>query len=192
MSRGPNGPAGNCSGGFVVTNGSVRGITTAGHCEDPDRGFDVITHRDQPIGQLMNVVMYENGLDVAWHRNSTYNYLPRVRINATSYYNVTSVGPQIPAAGTYVCIIKRNQTQVCSTVLNHYYRLGNDGTYSDGPNIQMTDDLAIGGDSGSPWLYGGVAYGIHSGKNQYPIGTLRDVYTPAASLPRMGISVVTQ
>lgn len=187
--QGPNGPAGNCNGGFVVTNGSVRGISTAGHCEDP--GYDVVTHRDQPIGQFMGAVIYENGLDVAWHRNSTYNYLPRVRINATSYYTVTSVGPQIPAANTTVCIIKRNETQVCAYVLNHYYRLGDDGTYSDGPIIQTDRDLTVGGDSGSPWLYGGVAYGIHSGDNTYA-GVVRNVYTPAASLPRMGISVVTQ
>lgn len=58
----------NCTGGFIVGNGSVRGISTAGHCEDP--GYDVLTHRDQPIGQFMGAVIYENGLDVSWHRNS--------------------------------------------------------------------------------------------------------------------------
>jgi hypothetical protein len=43
-----------------------------------------------------------------------------------------------------------------------------------------------------PWLYGGVAYGIHQGNNEYPVGTIHDEYTPAASLPGMGINVVTQ
>ena len=47
------------------------------------------------------------------------------------------------------------------------------------------------GDSGGPWLYGGVAYGIHHGNNEY-VGVIRDYFTPAANLPRMGISVVTQ
>ena len=114
------------------------------------------------------------------------------RISPTSYYSITSVGPQVPAANTSVCLIKRDQTQLCAYVLNSFYRMGPDGNYSDGPIIQMDRDVAIGGDSGGPWLYGGVAYGIHSGNNEYPVGTKRDVFTPAASLPRMGLSVVTQ
>jgi hypothetical protein len=195
-------PSGNigtthCTGGFVVTNGAVdsagkqiRGIATAGHCQTD--GFSVVNHWGQPVGQLMGAVVYQNGLDISWYRNSPYIYLNRVRISPTSYYSITSVGAQVPAANTTVCLIKQDQTQVCAYVLNSYYRMGPDGTYSDGPIIQMDRDLAIGGDSGGPWLYGGVAYGIHSGNNQYPVGTTRDVYTPAASLPRMGISVVTQ
>lgn len=102
------------------------------------------------------------------------------------------MGPQVPATNTPVCAIKRDQTQACAYVFNSFYLMGPDGTYSDGPYIQVDRDLAIGGDSGGPWLYGGVAYGLHKGNNEYPVGTYKDSYTPAASLPRMGISVVTQ
>ncbi len=190
--KAPSGSVGttHCTGGFVVTNGTIRGISTAGHCQTD--GFTVINHWGQPVGSLQGAVTYANGLDVSWWRNSTYTFLNRVRISPTSYYTITSVGPQVPAANTTVCLIKRDQTQLCGYVLNSYYRMGPDGTYSDGPIIQMDRDLAINGDSGGPWLYGGVAYGIHSGNNQYPVGTYRDVFTPAASLPRMGLSVVTQ
>jgi hypothetical protein len=189
--RTPSGNIGttHCTGGFVVTNGQFRGIATAGHCQAD--GYTVVNHWGQPVGTFMGATHYDKGLDVAWFRNSTYNYLNRVRISPTSYYSITSVGPQIPAANTPVCIIKRDQTQLCGYVLNYFYRMGSDGTYSDGPVIQVDRDLAIPGDSGGPWLYGGVAYGIHSGDNQYA-GTTRDVFTSAGSLPQMGLSVVTQ
>lgn len=152
-----------------------------------------MNHWGQPIGQLMGgPVVKRDGLDVSWFRNSSYTYLNRVRISPTSYYAITSVGPQVPATNTPVCAIKRDQTQACAYVFNSFYLMGPDGTYSDGPYIQVDRDLAIGGDSGGPWLYGGVAYGLHKGNNEYPVGTYKDSYTPAASLPRMGISVVTQ
>lgn len=179
----------NCTGGFIVTNGSVRGIVTAGHCQDP--GYTVKTHWGQPVGQFMDARHYELGLDIAWFRNSTYNYLNRVRISPTSYYSITSVGPQMPTANTPVCIIKRDQTQLCGYVLNYFYRQDSAGNYSDGPVIQVDRDLAIGGDSGGPWLYGGVAYGVHSGNNTYA-GATHDVFTSAGSLPQMGLNVVTQ
>lgn len=189
-------PSGNigtthCTGGYAVTNGSVRGIVTAGHCQTD--GYSVVNHWGQPMGQLMGgPITKQNGLDAVWFRDSTYTYLNRVRISPTSYYAITSVGPQVPAGNTPVCLIKRDQTQACAYVLNSFYRMGPDGTYSDGPYVQMDRDVAIGGDSGGPWQYGGVAYGIHQGNNEYPIGTLRDEYTPAASLPRMGLNVATQ
>lgn len=190
--KAPSGAVGttHCTGGFVVTKGTTRGIATAGHCQTD--GFTVVNHWGQPVGTNQGAVTYSNGLDVSWWRNSTYTYLNRVRISPTSFYTITSVGAQVPAANTAVCIIKRDQTQLCGYVLNSFYRMGPDGTYSDGPIVQMDRDLAINGDSGGPWLYGGVAYGIHSGNNEYPVGTVRDIYTPAASLPRMGLSVVTQ
>lgn len=191
--RAPSGNVGttHCTGGFIVSNGSVRGLATAGHCQA--NGYSVVNHWGQPIGQVMgDPVVQQNGLDAMWVRNSTYTYLNRVRISPTSYYSITSVGPQIPASNTPVCLIKRDQTQACAYVFNAFYLMGPDGTYSNGPYVQVDRDMAIGGDSGGPWLYGGVAYGLHKGNNEYPIGTFKDSYTPVASLPRMGISVVTQ
>jgi hypothetical protein len=77
-------------------------------------------------------------------------------------------------------------------LLNTFYRYDKvSGTYVDGPNAQLEGDVGVDGDSGGPWLYGGVSYGIHHGNNEY-VGVVRDCYTPAANLPRMGISVVTQ
>lgn len=48
-------------------------------------------------------------------------------------------------------------------------------------------------DKVADWDYGGKAYGIHSGNMQWEVGGPKyDHYTPAASLPGMGISVVVQ
>lgn len=193
--RTPLGYLKNCTGGFVVqgkdsTGTIVRGLATAAHCEEGD--WNVEKHRGLAIGSLLGYVLYDQGLDVAWYRNSTLNYLPRVRLNSTSYYTVTSVGPQVPAAGTTICLVKRDERQLCSRMLNHFYRWDEKtGTYSDGPNVQLEGNPGVDGDSGGPWLYGGVAYGIHHGDNEYA-GVIRDYYSPAANLPRMGISVVTQ
>lgn len=195
--RSPAGNMFNCTGGFIVTNGQVdaagkpiRGISTAAHCEEG--GWTVLKHRGIAVGTLMGEVLYDRGLDVAWYRDSILNYLPRVRISPTSYYTVTSVGPQIPGAGTTICLIKRDDRQLCSRYLNSFYRYDEStGTYADGPNTQLEGDVGVDGDSGGPWLYGGVAYGIHHGDNEYA-GLIRDYFTPAANLPRMGISVVTQ
>ncbi len=193
--RTPLGALKNCAGGFVVqgadsTGTTVRGLTTAAHCEEGN--WNVEKHRGLAIGSLMGYVLYDRGLDVAWYRNSTLNYLPRVRLTSTSYYTVTSVGPQVPGAGTTICLVKRDERQLCSRYLNSFYRYDeNTGTYVDGPNAQLEGNVGVIGDSGGPWLYGGVAYGIHHGNNDYA-GVSRDYYTPAANLPRMGISVVTQ
>jgi streptogrisin C len=189
--RTPLGNTINCTGGFIVTDGRVRGIATAGHCQDP--GYSVQTHWSQPVGQFMGAVYRDDGkgLDIAWFRNSAYTYLNRVRISPTSYYAITSAGPLIPANGTVVCIVKRDQTQPCGYVQTYFYRMGPDGTYSNGPFIQVDRDLAVGSDSGGPWLYGGAAYGVHYGNTLYA-GVNHDFFTSVGALPRMGLSVVTQ
>lgn len=153
----------NCTGGFIVTNGTARGISTAGHCHQD--GYYVESHWGQPVGQFMGAEYRKGtkGLDVAWYRNSTYTYLNRVRISPTSFYTISATGPLIPASATPICIIKRNQTQLCATVQTYYYLQAPDGTWTNGPYIQVDRDLAVGGDSGGPWLYGGTAYGIHWG-----------------------------
>ncbi len=42
----------------------------------------------------------------------------------------------------------------------------------------MHNDNAEGGDSGGPWFYGTVAYGVHSGYKWWNF-KFRDVFTPA-------------
>lgn len=174
-----------CVGGFSVTNGTIDGLATAGHC-DPTPG-DLRTHRGVAIGTRKGHTYRVNGLDVSWHNKTGDVYLNRVRTSSTSYYTITVVGPQAPAQNTPVCLILKDDRQVCSYVWGTIYYAPNN---TDGPYIVTDRDQAVGGDSGGPWFYGNTAYGIHQGNYIDPVNGLKyDQYTPAASLPRMGINV---
>lgn len=128
-----------------------------------------------------------NGLDVSWHNKAGDVYLNRVRTSSTTYYTISIVGPQAPAQNTPACLVLKDDRQVCAYVWGTmYYPPSN----SDGPYIVMDRDQAVKGDSGGPWFYGNTAYGLHQGNYVDPVNGLPyDQYTPAASLPRMGIRV---
>jgi hypothetical protein len=86
-----------------------------------------------------------------------------------------------------VCLILKDDRQVCAYVWGAMW-YGSDR--SDGPYTVMDRDQAVGGDSGGPWFYGNTAYGIHQGNCVEPASQAKyDQYTPAASLPRMGVRV---
>jgi hypothetical protein len=175
-----------CTAAFTVYSGSSRGISTAGHCNETSGRTQ--THRSLPIGSLMATRVYAGGLDVAWFRNTSNTYTNRVRWTSTSYYTITAIGadPYSLPKGTSICVIKRDETQACG------YSLATVSYGTDGPYVGMDRNIAVNSDSGAPWLYGGVAYGIHSGDYLYASpSTYYDLFTPASSLPNMGISVLT-
>jgi hypothetical protein len=172
----------NCTAAFTDSNGSVRGISTAGHCAQ--YSGQTSNHRDLPIGSKMGY-QYSNGIDAAWFRNSSNTYDNHV-LYQTSYYAITSTGQLSPPPGTAICVIKRDGTQPCGYASMQIYF----GT-TDGPYTAMDRHITVAGDSGGPWLYGGVAYGIHSGDADLSDGTTRSFFTSVAALPNMGISVVT-
>jgi hypothetical protein len=171
----------NCTAAFNVSNGSLRGITTAGHCARYDG--QTSTHRGIAIGTRRGY-REDSGLDVAWFRSDSNTYNNAV-LYQTSWYSVTSVGPAAPAVGTAICIIRHDGTQPCSYVKTNGIWFGTDGPYT-----AMDRDTTVNSDSGAPWLYGSVAYGIHSGDAETSVGVL-SFFTPAASLSKMGISVNT-
>lgn len=174
----------NCTGGLVVTNGSVRGIATAGHCSH--NPGDLKTHRGRAVGTRMGYVYQQNGLDVSWFRNSAETYLNRIRLSATSYYTVTGVGQYTPPPGTYVCVLKVDDTQKCASVEMMTYYPNNDGPY-----VTLDQDITDKKDSGGPWFYGGTAYGVHMGTIPYS-DKPRSAYSSVGGFSQMGIQVVTQ
>lgn len=189
-----------CTAGFTVISTAAissqwagnlpqgtKGISTAGHCNET-AGLTQ-THRTLNIGTLVETRNQVGGLDVAWFRNSANTYNNRVRLSSTSYYSITSV-PSIDTlyTSTPICLIRRDSTQQCA----YFKRLSAYAGGSDGPYVQVDRDISAGGDSGGPWLYGGQAYGIHSGDSPPDAAGLRySEYTPADSLPRMNIKVLT-
>lgn len=186
-----SGSTNNCTGGFNVTKGSVRGLSTAGHCANAPLPS---THRGQPIGTLQGVSRLHdgNGLDVSWFRNASFIYPNRVRINSTSYYSVTVALTAPPPKYYKTCVLPRATAQTCTTVLmTTNWETTSTGQYTDGPYVLTAEYITAQKDSGSPWLLGGEAHGIHLGSTTTSDGIPRSVYSPVSSLYRMGLSVVT-
>lgn len=130
------------------------------------------------------------GLDAAWYNNSANTYTNRVTYQ-TSYYTITSWSAPYPypQANTLICVIRRDGTQPCAYVYSNNVYL--DTALTDGPYVWMDRTITTGGDSGAPWLYGSVAYGIHKSESCNQARTFcASMYTPAASLKNMGINVL--
>jgi hypothetical protein len=180
-----------CTAGFTVTtggtgSGGTRGISTAGHCTPPNQAID--SHRGLPTGTRMGY-QFGNGVDAAWYNNSGNTYTNRVTYQ-TSYYTITSWSAPYPypQVGTLICVIKRDGTQPCGYVYNNNVYIN---TTADGPYVWMDRVVTQGGDSGGPWLYGSVAYGLHKAETCNQARTFcGSMYTPAASLKNMGINVL--
>lgn len=180
-----------CTAGFTVTtggtgSGGTRGISTAGHCTPPHQAID--SHRGLPIGTRMDY-RFGYGLDAAWYNNSGNTYTNRVTYQ-NSYYTISSWSAPYPypQVNTLICVIKRDGTQPCAYVYNNNVYIN---TESDGPYVWMDRVVTQGGDSGGPWLYVSVAYGLHKAETCNQTGTFcGSMYTPAASLKNMGINVL--
>lgn len=172
----------NCAAGLVVVGSGTRGISTAGHCAKYSGQTSL--HNSLNIGTRKGY-REDSGFDVAWFRNDANTYRNRVRLSSTTYYTITEVAPLNPNRGSYVCVIRRNMTQACAYTRTNDIWFGSDGPYSAADR-----DLTIEQDSGAPWLYGGLAYGIHSGDAETSVGVL-SFWTQAAMLPNMGITVAT-
>lgn len=180
-----------CTAAFTVTTGGTgsagtRGISTAAHCTPPNQHID--TYQGVPIGTRMGY-QFGSGLDAAWYTNSSNSYTNRVSYQG-SYYTITSWSasyPQ-PPLNTLICMIKRDGTQPCAYVKNNNTYID---TTTNGPYVWMDRVVDVGGDSGGPWLYGSVAYGIEKGHACDQYGqNCGSLYTPAASLKNIGINVL--
>jgi hypothetical protein len=181
---GPTTGTADCAAGFTVTNGTIRGISTSGHCTPPTARTDY--HRGLPIGTRQGYQL-GSGIDAAWFNNPSHTYTNRVTYQS-SYYTITAwAAPNVPE-NTVVCVIKRDGTQPCAYVYSNNLSLE---TSTNGPYVWMDRTITVSGDSGAPWLYNWVAYGIHKSNVCNQTGTFcGSVYTPASSLPNMGINVL--
>lgn len=179
-----------CTAGFTVStggtgSGGTRGISTAGHCTPPNQAID--SHRGLPIGTRMGY-QFGSGVDAAWFNNSGNTYTNRVTYQS-SYYTITawSAPYPYPQVNTLICVIKRDGTQPCAYVYNNNVYIN---TTSDGLYVWMDRVVTQGGDSGGPWLYGSVAYGLHKAETCNQERTFcGSMYTPAASLKNMSPSI---
>jgi hypothetical protein len=179
-----NGSGGSCTGGFNVKT-TVGGIATAGHCVP----YNLTTHRGASIGTRQGTYSTTPGSDLAWYRNLSNTYTNAVTYG-TGFYSITSVAPQVVAAGATICIIRQAGDQQCAYAQETATPPG-----GAGPVVILDRYITTPGDSGGPWLYGSVAYGIHSGKvcdDQAQTVNCKSIFVPAASLSKIGVSVITQ
>lgn len=176
------GETSSCTAAFTVSNGSTTGISTAGHCalQTLHRGASIGT-RQAPFSSLP-------GSDFSWYRNNANTYLNRV-LYGSSYYTITSVAALPIPTRTSICIIKRDGTQPCGLSADYYSPVG-----GGGPIVVMDRYLTVSGDSGGPWLYGSKAYGLHGGPScddEAKTVNCKSYFSPAASLPKIGVAVIT-
>jgi hypothetical protein len=112
--------------------------------------------------------------DLGWYSSGAMS------VTRTFYYNANAKRTQTslwtPRTGVEVCKYGRTSGATCDTV----FRLNNTLNGASGLVATHRSKLS-GGDSGGPWYYGGIAFGISSG---YDTITLirRDLFTPARNL----------
>jgi hypothetical protein len=182
-----NGDINECTRGFNVkqTNGSLYGVTTAGHCEN--NGRDETTG----VSLAFRQEWVSNGVDSQWHTFSGgNNYLV-----VPKFYNgagvVTVTGAQGVAQGQYICKYGRSTGQTCGytdpyTYTDSYgafYRMNSNSTYPR---------QSLEGDSGGPVFTGSIALGqVHGrdGGNPTPGPVTNMYFTPLTAWAPNNVTV---
>lgn len=149
-------PLTTCTSGFGVVNiYSVRGITTAGHCND-SQSYDG------------DALTYVTGLDstyydIQWHTPPVgYSVTNEIQYNTDLYRQITATlsrGDQ--SIGMYVAKYGKTTGRTAGHISSKTYQpRGNSATFIR-VNNTWGNDLSQSGDSGGPWYDGNTAYGSH-------------------------------
>ncbi|MFP3974869.1 MAG: S1 family peptidase [Dehalococcoidia bacterium] len=172
-----------CTSGFVTKNSSgVRGISTAGHCNDSqtDDGSS-LTYKEEYVGT--------HG-DFQWHTGPQNEpddfYSGNDSSTEVNRRDVSSVGT--PVVGQSLCRNGRTSYKGCQEVRKLNVCNG------DACNlVEMGEHLSADGDSGGPVFWGNTAYGLHQGWIYDPIWPFdRQVFSRADRIDdALGISIAT-
>lgn len=179
-----------CTSGFSVTNGSVTGVTTAGHCTgineivEPGVGVHGLTHRAEHRGQWG---------DIEW-KTSAHIEPAQFYASASDLRQVNSVEPRANlTVGEAICVYGRssNSRNCGTTVFRTSVSCTVNGFFND-RLVAMSSSVTIGGDSGGGWTFGTRAYGSTKGRCTYD-GASRNVFSVADLYDEaLGVSVITQ
>ena len=143
----------NCTSGFgTKTSAGVRGISTAGHCNNPqsDDGSNLTFQSE-----------YEDAHgDFQWHTGSQNEpddfYSGSSSSNEANRRDVSAVGA--PTVGQSLCRNGKTSNKDCQEV-----RRLNVCSSGECNLVQMGEHLSADGDSGGPVYWLNTAYGIHKG-----------------------------
>ena len=172
-----------CTAAFTVTSGTLKGISTAAHCND-----GILTYQGNSItfGSASTVAQG----DVQWHKfSSAVTLSNQIRISTTPTYRaITSVAN--PVVSSFVCYFGATTNQHCGNITS----VGAcDGSVC---NLFTADTKSVkGGDSGGPWFFNQTGQGVTRGFMNVQINgvwqRLYDFGTRVSAYSQMGISVNT-
>lgn len=172
-----------CTTGFgTKTSTGVRGISTAGHCDDPqiDDG-STLTFKAAHEGT--------HG-DFQWHTGPKTHrddfYSGSSSSTEVNRWDVSSVGS--PVVGQSLCRNGVTSHRDCQEVRKLNVCAGGECNL-----VQMGAHLSAGGDSGGPVFWGNTAYGIHKGWMYDPFWPFdREVFSRADRIDNaLGIFIAT-
>lgn len=133
-----------CTSGFsVVDPGGIKGITTAGHCNNTQSYSGVDLHFMSGTSG--------GAYDIQWHRaDQAFTVGNRVWDGSSNrpIYNVRFRASQ--NVGDWVCKYGKTTGYGCGTIAT---------TSQDGVNVRLDDISVDFGDSGGPWFVNTTAYG---------------------------------
>lgn len=133
-----------CTSGFAVMGpGGIKGVTTAGHCQDTQAFNGVnLPFMSGTVGGLF---------DIQWHR-ADQDFTVRNLIWDGTYarfiFDVKFRASQ--SVGEFVCKFGKTSGYACGTIAT---------TSQDGVNVRVDQIVVQGGDSGGPWFWNNTAYG---------------------------------
>lgn len=156
-----------CTGGFNLIKNGTKNVSTAAHCGNSQtyEGTVTLTFRKEHEGTWGDV-----------QRHSAFGQGQGLW---DDFYWIEGITRDVCCIGTEVVgqdIWRFGKTT--GAELNRVYQL----LHCDGPVCHLTifeDRLADGGDSGGPWYWGNVAYGIHHGWKHWLWPWERDAMMPA-------------
>lgn len=148
-----------CTGGFIGVSTVVKGswgIITAHHCDQAISNYDgstagtssVVSNRDLRITRLSGGAGPQN----------------RIRNNWGTWRTIT--GANNPATGSSICKFGVTSGQSCDTVESNGNCTGFYPGYTFCGLYRTVNANVQGGDSGGPWYWDAVGYGITSGTNR--------------------------
>jgi hypothetical protein len=170
-----------CTTGFVVKNAAgVRGVGTAGHCQNAQ----------SDDGQALVFQAGHEGAqgDFQWHTGPQAEpddfYSGDADTTEVARRDVAGVGA--PAVNQSLCKNGKNGFRDCGTVIQLnvcHFDLCN--------LVQMDARRATGGDSGGPVYWGNTAYGFHQGWRYDPVWPFdRDLFSRADRIDNaLGVNV---
>ena len=165
-----------CTGGFIVTDNTIAGISTAGHCDGQAVAYE--GHLYQTSGYAPPSLG-----GVAWYGLNA-RVVSKFQSNFGVYTTVT--GQAAPKLGKLYCKFGAVTGETCSTIYkaNQCANAPYTGVWTC-KLWSVYANVSEPGDSGGPWFDGSIAIGIHFGASDVD-HIVRSLFSDMSSLEAAG------